>query len=136
MALLNIPIVLSDSTFSELIEEKNTEVRIDLDVILNCPGSFYHRNRDFSHKLLDEGRVLIQIHSVESLARQYTKRLIVKPLSFLSSVLEMQLREPNCRRAADIPEQAGCYIIVLRKRMNLRMKYRTPYSLLTSVCFT
>ena len=98
-ALLNIH-CLSDSTF-ELIEEKNTSAYRFGQWIQTAQGHFI-LNRDFSHKLLDEGRVLIQIHSVESLARQYTKRLIVKPLSFLSSVLEMRLQEPIARRAADI----------------------------------
>ncbi len=90
-----------DATHFELIEGKNRSRQPFGQWITNAQGSFWI-TRDKLHPMLDQGHAIIQIQSAEVVARSYIEVLLVKPMSYYSSVLEMKLREPIARRAADV----------------------------------
>jgi capsular exopolysaccharide synthesis family protein len=58
--------------------------------------------RNAAYPVLDQGHLIVQIQSTENIARAYLQDLFVKPMSYYSSVLEIKLREPIARRAADV----------------------------------
>jgi hypothetical protein len=90
-----------DSLRFELIEGENRSTHAFGQWLVNNRGSFWI-TRNAANRVLDQGHLNIQIQNPESLARSYIKDLLVKPMSYYSSVLELKLREPIARRAADV----------------------------------
>lgn len=85
----------------EVIEGKNRSTQQFGQWFETSLGKFLITRND-ANPILDQGNAIIQIQPTEQLARGYIKDLLVKPMSFYSSVLELKLREPIARRAADV----------------------------------
>ncbi len=96
-----LDIYYADSLQFELVTDENRTLHHFGEWFETKQGSFLI-SRNSLYPILDQGHVIVQIHSVESLARAYSNGLLAKPMSYYSSVLEMKLHEPNAYRAADI----------------------------------
>lgn len=91
-----------DSLNFNLIEGDETPRPIRFGAWFETARGRFLLTRQFQQPILDQGQALIQVQSTESMARGYIKHLLVKPVSYYSSVLELKLREPIARRAADV----------------------------------
>ncbi len=90
-----------DSFNFELIEGEKRSTHPFGQWIETSKGTFWI-TRNLAAPMLDQGHAIIQIIPIESIARAYIQNLLVKPMSYYSSVLEMKLREPIARRAANV----------------------------------
>jgi len=91
---------LNDTTFEVLSGDKKEIYQFGH--WFETPHGAFVISRDKGIKILDQGKAIIQIENISNLARNYSNGLIVKPMSFYSSVLELKLRETISLRAADI----------------------------------